>query len=588
MIASSERPKAMTASSHPAGRPATSLLQRFVLAGHLRYWIISVWALALLTEVRPLHVAIWFSMTMAAGGLRGWIERLRPAPSPPALMIVALVSCTAWAVSPLLAWVDGGEHGATLAAVMLCAGFFLVFTQKRAAPREALVISAPYSVVSAMLILDTGGTDGVWTLAACVPVLGMALLIKVLMTQIKDAELRGAIAEQGFLIEALETARDQANAASEAKSNFLGVISHELRTPMNGVLGAAQLLEMARLPAPARDYVEIIRNSGEGLLSLLNDLLDATKIEAGKLDLDLQAVELADIERTVIGPFEAQAGAKGLAFSVNMHDVPAVVRADRLRLGQIVHNLLSNAIKFTEAGAVTLDISARLLDAGQAELRFVVTDTGAGIGAEDLSRLFQPFTQVDASSTRRFGGTGLGLTIARRIARQMGGDVTVTSEPARGSAFTFLAVVDVLDASPEAAPQIATESAAQALRLLVAEDHPVNRMVLKAWLATQGLECAVAENGEEALAIARQQPFDLILMDVNMPVMDGLTAIRELRSTPSPNRHTRVAILSASARTEDLEIGLASGADAYLTKPIDFAALSTLLNEERRSDRAAA
>ncbi|RZJ38174.1 MAG: response regulator, partial [Brevundimonas sp.] len=219
----------------------------------------------------------------------------------------------------------------------------------------------------------------------------------------------------------------------------------------------------------------------------------------------------------------------------------------------------------------------------QSLLSFDVEDTGPGITPDGQARLFQPFQQLDDSSTRRFGGTGLGLTIARRIANQMDGDVVVRSTPGLGSVFTFTARVECLpDVEPVMMQDVAAPGAEDALRILVVEDHAVNRMILNAWLTSQGHRTEMAEDGEQGLAAASRQAFDIILMDVNMPVMDGLTATRHLRARPGPNAATPVVILSASARRQDHEVGLAAGADAYLNKPIDFAGLARMLSDLTR------
>ncbi|MDQ8029900.1 MAG: ATP-binding protein [Brevundimonas sp.] len=561
------------------------LLQRVVVAGQLRYWIITSWALALATMIPLPWVALWYGVTLLSGLVRGAVDKRRDALPAGAGTLVATLSCVSWAIAPLLAWFLGGLHGDTLAAVLLCAGYFLVFTQMRAAPREALLVSSPYSLATVVILADMYGEPQFWTVLAALPVLAISLLIKVLITQLKDRELQAVADRQAELIVELEQARDRANAASEAKSNFLAVISHELRTPMNGVLGAAQLLDHDGLAARDREYVRLIQGSGENLLGLLNDLLDVSKMEAGKLELHPEPIVLADFQARLVGPCRAQAEAKGLELVVVQQDpAPGRVLGDPLRLGQVVQNLLSNAIKFTETGRVTLTLSSRDAD-DHCELTFAVEDTGPGIDAEGQARLFQPFQQLDDSSTRRFGGTGLGLTIARRIAHQMQGDVVVRSTPGLGSTFTFTArVTRLADAEPAADTVAEAGTDPGRLRVLVVEDHAVNRLILQAWLTAQGHEVSVAEDGEAALVAAGREAFDLILMDVNMPVMDGLTATRQLRRRSGPNGSVPVVILSASARREDHEIGLAAGADAYLNKPIDFGALATLLGRlPRRS-----
>jgi CheY-like chemotaxis protein/anti-sigma regulatory factor (Ser/Thr protein kinase) len=350
---------------------------------------------------------------------------------------------------------------------------------------------------------------------------------------------------------------------------------------MNGVLGAAQLLGATRLEPTQREYLSIIRNSGDNLLSLLNDILDMTKIEAGKMTFEMVDVVVDDLHKRVMGPFQAQAEAKGLTFTSEfVGEVPAVVRGDPLRVCQVLHNLLSNAVKFTDSGEVAYTVRGERTGERSVRFEFSVRDSGSGIAPDDLERLFQPFTQVDASSTRRFGGTGLGLTIARRMANIMGGDITVESTLGEGSLFTLSLEAQVVEWVRQAAaePIHAEVEGGGALSVLVVEDHPVNRMILEAWMGSAGHASATAENGQIAVEMAAQQGFDLIIMDVNMPVMDGLSATRAIRAGDGPNRDTPLVVLSASARSEDHQAGLDAGADAYLNKPIDFAALAQVMN----------
>ncbi len=565
-------------------QPSAPLFHRVVASGHMRYWIIASWAFALATTVPWRTALAWFAVTTSLGLVRTILEtrvtEIEPRLHARLKLAAATLSCVAWAAAPCLAYFGGHQHALAMAIALLMAGYMLVFTQMRAAPKEALIVSSPYTIVVAILIFDLWGTQNSLTILALMPVLGLALLIKVIITQLKDGELAAVNARQSELIGELETARDKANAANDAKSNFLAIISHELRTPMNGVLGAAQLLEGTPLQPAQETYVSIIRRSGESLLVQLNDILDLTKIEAGRLELDLVPTETADMIDRMIGPFQAQAEAKGLTFRMEASgERPATVNIDPLRLAQITHNLLSNAVKFTDVGDIVFGITRKRLAHDRVALSFSVTDSGAGISAEDLQRLFQPFTQVDASSTRRFGGTGLGLSICRRLAHLMGGDVIVTSEPGVGSVFTLEIEAEVLDWEGVVghAPVAETDDEqAGPLNVLIVEDHPVNRMVLEAWMRSMGHQCTMAENGQIALELAGLQAFDLVVMDVNMPVMDGLSATRHMRAG-GPNRSTPVAVLSASARPEDHALGFAAGADAYVDKPVDFAALASVI-----------
>ena len=572
-------------SGEPGAGEAAQALRAILQTQYLRYMIISTWALGLLATVGFTSAALWFVGTIAAGAIRGAVEKRISdrVGSGWGLVFPAVATATtaAWATAPLIAWYSGHPFGPTLAATLLVCGYVLVFSQLRASPRQALVISSPYGVAASVILIGMWGGPLFWPFMAIIPLAASGLVVLVMMTMLREEQIRAFQEHQSHLIKELEAARDKANAASDAKSNFLGVISHELRTPMNGVLGAAQLLAATRLEPTQRDYLSIIRNSGDNLLSLLNDILDMTKIEAGKMTFEIVDVTIEDLHKRVTGPFQAQAEAKGLTFNARFEgDIPAVVRGDPLRVCQVIHNLLSNAVKFTDKGEVSYLVRGERLENGRVRFDFAVTDSGAGIAPDDLARLFQPFTQVDASSTRRFGGTGLGLTISRRMANIMDGDISVVSTLGEGSTFTFTVEADVVEWNRQVAaePIHAEVKDGRALSVLVVEDHPVNRMILEAWMGSAGHGSATAENGQIAVEAAGEQRFDLIIMDVNMPVMDGLTATRAIRAGGGPNHDTPVVVLSASARSEDHAAGLDAGADAYLNKPIDFAALAKVMN----------
>ncbi|WP_449254027.1 response regulator [Brevundimonas naejangsanensis] len=574
--------------SQEAGSAAQSL-SAILQTHYLRYLIITSWAVGLIATVGLLHGLLWFAGTLAAGALRGVVEkRISRSQNAEAgwdkvFPIVGAVTTAAWAAAPLMAWFSASLFGRELAIALLISGYVLVFAQLRSSPKQAIVISSPYGVAAAIIAVTLIGDPAFWPFVMLAPFTAASLFVLVTMTMLREERIRAFQEHQAHLIEELEAARDKANAANEAKSNFLGVISHELRTPMNGVLGAAQLLSATRLDGAQREYLAIIRNSGDNLLSLLNDILDMTKIEAGRMNFESIDIQLDDLHRRIVGPFEAQAEAKGLRFVSEFDgDPPAVVRGDPLRVCQVVQNLLSNAVKFTESGEIRFVTRSRRISERRVAFEFAVHDSGAGISEGDMDQLFQPFTQIDASSTRRFGGTGLGLTISRRLANIMGGDITVQSQVGSGSVFTFAVEGEVVCWEDEAAQADADADRIEpdGMKVLVVEDHPVNRMILEAWMGSTGRRTTTAENGQEAVDIAQHQAFDLIVMDVNMPVMDGLTATRLIREG-GVNADTPIVVLSASARNEDHEAGMAAGADAYLNKPIDFRSLASLMTQAR-------
>ena len=563
-----------------AAQALTAILQTH----YLRYLIIISWAIGVIATVGLVSGLTWFVATLAAGALRGEVEkRVSQSADTGWGMVfpaVATVTTAVWAAAPLLAWFSPSAFGHELAIALLVSGYVLVFAQLRSSPRQAIMISSPYGLVAAIIAVSLAGGPLFWPFLALVPFTAASLFVLVTMTMLREERIRAFQEHQAHLIEELETARDKADAANEAKSSFLGVISHELRTPMNGVLGAAQLLSATRLEGTQREYLSIIRNSGDNLLSLLNDILDMTKIEAGKMSFDVVDIQVEDLHRRITGPFEAQAEAQGLTLVSTFEGImPAVVRGDPLRVCQVVQNLLSNAVKFTDRGEIHYKVRGRRISERRVGFEFSVTDSGSGISREDLERLFHPFTQVDNSSTRRFGGTGLGLTIARRMAQIMGGDISVSSRLGQGSTFTLSIEGEVVEWTRAEEAEIidADVEGGEHLDVLVVEDHPVNRMILEAWMGSAGHRTSTAENGQLAVDLAKNQRFDLIIMDVNMPVMDGLTATRLIREGAGVNVDTPIVVLSASARNEDHEAGLAAGADAYLNKPIDFRSLAELM-----------
>lgn len=565
-------------------------LHRIVAAGGLRYWIITSWALAVGVQTTWTWGLGWWALTMGLGLVRAWADRrLRPADI--GRLIVATVSCAAWAIAPLLTWFGGDRLGDAVAVGLLCSGYTLVFTQMRSAPRQALIVSAPYSITTLVILVDLAGTRNFLALVTLVPVIGLALFIKTTITQMRDREMRLAAARQAELITQLESALEQAGAAARTKASFLGVVSHELRTPLNGVLGAVQLLEREALPPRAGEFVQVIARSGASLRDLLNDVLDLTKIEAGHMTLDMVDIRLDDLAGRLVGPFEAQAAARGLAMEiVRANPLPERVTTDPLRLGQIVQNFLSNAIKFSERGSIRLILSAEpAAEHGRVRLRITVEDQGVGIAAEDVDRLFQPFSQVDDSSTRRFGGTGLGLNIARRLAELFGGRVGVRSTPGEGSTFwvevemaaSFAIETEASENGSEAADATAVPSTGDRLHVLAVDDQPANRFVLKALLEPLGHIIVEAADGAAAVETAALQAFDLILMDVQMPVMDGLSALRAIRAR-GPSQATPVLVLSASDSDDDRTQALAAGADGFLSKPLQFSEVLAALKTIRR------
>lgn len=411
--------------------------------------------------------------------------------------------------------------------------------------------------------------------------------------------LRAKQNELDDMLAKLMVARDEARAGSQAKSDFLASMSHEIRTPLNGVLGMAQSLLAADISSSERKKVSVIIESGNSLLMVLNDVLDYSKIEAGKLEISPIPGDLVRTIARIIQFFDVQAREKGIDLrEVFDPNIPDQLVYDAVRVRQCLSNLISNAVKFTQNGVVTVSASTKPLGGNEHMVQFEVTDTGMGMSSKAQANLFTPFMQADTTITRRFGGTGLGLAVSRQLARLMGGDIVVDSTEGKGSRFTLTfrakavareqGTMTILKANMT--PRI--PMTLRGKRILLTDDVPINRQVIKLFLLPQGCEITEAVNGQDALDRLATETFDIVLLDVHMPVMDGKEAIRRIRSSPEPWSTIPVIALTADAMAGSREALLAMGMTEYLSKPLDqrelVAKINLVLHQETLSGRKAA
>jgi signal transduction histidine kinase/ActR/RegA family two-component response regulator len=515
----------------------------------------------------PALIGVWVVLyLLAAGGeqlivaRRGYIGSDLPG----FVATFALSVLHAWAAAELIRVGDAGAQ--IFAITLICFSAVNVLLRFYGSPRMFLGAIAPHVCVIGWVswgIFARHLSDGAYLKALTAPAILLTYGILLVPAQRRLAEVWGRLLK----------AKTAAEAASRAKSNFLATMSHEIRTPLNGVLGMAQAMQREDLSKPQKERLRVIRSSGETLLSVLNDALDFSKIEAGQIILDADEFDMEHATRGAVATFTPLAASKGLSFEFSIDEAAkGVFRGDSVRLRQIVYNLASNAVKFTDAGGVAVGVSY-----ADGMLRLEVADSGIGIAAEEVDGLFEEFVQGDSSATRRAGGAGLGLTICRALTELMGGRIAVSSVLGRGSIFTVALPLERLAGpQPVHVEETAAETeAAPELRILAAEDNAVNQLVLKTLLSQAGVEPTMVENGAEAVEAWKTGHWDVILMDIQMPVMDGVSATREIRGLEAAQGRGRVPIIAvtANAMPDQVVVYEAAGIDAVVAKPLDAAKL---------------
>ncbi len=527
----------------------------------------------------------WIAVRLLISAARVWDCRrfTRQPPPPEALatrwrlfMELMVLECASWSAMGLL-FTAASPPGI---AIVLLAGLvaiaavsvFSLGSDFRAASTFVVVVLLPNAAHQLM-----HGTPEALVAGGGMLILLVLLLVESNGLAQRITELMWLRHENAAIADERQHALLLAEHSNQAKSRFLATVSHEMRTPLNGILGMAQLMKHSSTNPAQRLQFEVIEQSGRHLQSVIGDLLDMSRIESGRLALDESAVRLGDIVREVADVLRPMAAAKGLRFEVHQDaSLPEWIDADGSRVKQVLHNLLGNAIKFTAAGEVALSVQR----AGDT-LRFTVRDTGVGVPAAQAERIFNAFEQVATPGSPEYrSGTGLGLTISRHLARAMGGDVTLAPASVRGSVFEFTLPCRVRAAPPAPpAASVALAPLGYSARVLVAEDSPVNAMILKEMLEHMGIEVDVAEDGSAAIERLQQADYAAVLMDCQMPVMDGWQATRRWREQErsTGGRRTPIIALTANVVVGDRERCLAVGMDDYLPKPFEIAELSALI-----------
>jgi len=540
-----------------------------------------IWAGAVYLALGPVTAATWLSLILASiflPRLPKFRNKIKRQPYGFVSQFFGIVTAAIWGIAPFMVWTLGEGSYGYLAITMIGIGFLQVISQYRSEPRPAFLVAVPYLMLVGWFLYQSRMSTTFIVALIITFAYFMTLLGFVWAGQKTKKSIVAYKVNQDKLQLKLEAARDEAESASHAKSMFLANMSHELRTPLNGILGLSDVLKSELLDKNQARKINLIHDSGENLLSLLNDILDISKIEAEGVALEEMDINLHDVLQKTFAFWKPVADQKNIEFVFQKQQgLQSRIVADPTRIRQCLNNLINNALKFTpESGRVVITAKGRQTDNGYA-LAISVQDTGIGLSQENIGKLFNPFVQANEETTRKYGGSGLGLAITRKLCRLMGGDVTVQSILGKGSVFRMSLMAANAEAqtvesvSIDASPSLSSELKGK--RCLVVEDNEINLEVLMLLLEPYQLDIVTSLNGREAIDVLETQFIDFVLMDLQMPVLGGLEATKIIRRGNTPYANVPIIAMTANAMPGDKTKCLNAGMDGYVAKPLSRSTL---------------